>query len=350
MMEDNNSFLVSEELHGPVLAVFVGLEMIVAVFINSCVLMCTLAQPSSLKKPSTIFLTLLIISNLIIVIFFMPFTVISAATGEWIFGRTDQQKQALCEFVGYMFGLSVGFSTHTLALISVDRCIFIVRPLLYIKYMKVKTALLILTCLIPVLALLNSTTFFGLGTIRFSESVSSCLPLWADNMNYVLFFSLLSIIPYTTIAITSVWTFVHTRNYFKRRQKSDKNTQKFYRGHDPQHEHVYSRKIHNLIGLFGSLLIVHLISLVPYITVSIIGFIIGYDNVPDYVYASVFVLYLLHTITNTIVQAYFRQEIRKVIIAIGKKLVCSLCGIVSSHDTSDEMPSNMSAKTNNTTI
>ena len=61
---------------------------------------------------------------------------LTAAVGEWIFGKTAREKQAVCEFVGFMFGLCVGYSTHTLALISFDRFLFIVKPLLYIKYMK----------------------------------------------------------------------------------------------------------------------------------------------------------------------------------------------------------------------
>ena len=93
---------------------------------------------------------------------------------------------------------------------------------------------------------------------------------------------------------------------------------------------AYNHKVCNLIGIFGSLLIAHLVSLSPYITASIIGFIVGYDNVPSPVYATALVLYLLNTITISLIQAYFRPELRKILIRIW--YVMSFCGGESEED------------------
>uniref|UniRef100_A0A1X7TN64 G-protein coupled receptors family 1 profile domain-containing protein n=1 Tax=Amphimedon queenslandica TaxID=400682 RepID=A0A1X7TN64_AMPQE len=96
---ENSDFTIADDINGPALAVVVGLEFLISLVINIGVLMATFAQPSSLKKPSTIFLSFLVGANLIMTLFFMPFTIISAAAGEWIFGSTYSQKTAVCTFV-----------------------------------------------------------------------------------------------------------------------------------------------------------------------------------------------------------------------------------------------------------
>ena len=323
-------YVIYDDLNGPSLAVAVGLEFLISLVINSGVLLATFTQPSSLKKPATIFLSFLVGANLILTIFFMPFTVISAAMSEWIFGSTDPQKQVVCQAVGFMFALSVGLSTYTLALISVDRFLFIVKPLLYIRFMNAKVALIIVACLYPLIILANVTPFFGFGSFEYSRSTSSCLPLWLGNSDYVLYFSLASIIPYSTIIITSVWTFVYTRQFLQRRRESNKSSYPFNNEQEKMRDSAYNHKVCNLIGIFGSLLIAHLVSLSPYITASIIGFIVGYDNVPSPVYATALVLYLLNAITISLIQAYFRPELRKILIRIW--YVMSFCGRQSEED------------------
>ena len=154
-------YVISDELNGPAFAVVVGIEMILTLLTNLTIFMFTLYQWKSLKQPSIIFLTGLVLANLIMAIFFMPFTVITAAVGEWIFGKTAREKQAVCKFVGFMFGLSVGSSTFILALISFDRFLFIVKPLLYIKYMKTWTSVFILSTLWVILAFLCTTPWYG---------------------------------------------------------------------------------------------------------------------------------------------------------------------------------------------
>ena len=316
--EDSN-FTIADDINGPALAVVVGLEFLISLVINSGVLLVTFAQPSSLKKPSTIFLSFLVGDNLIMILFFMPFTVISAATGEWIFGSTDSQKQAVCTFVGFMFSLSVGFSTHTFALISFDRFLFIVKPLVYIKYMNQRLALVIIACLYPVIILLNLTPLFGLGALEFSSRVSSCVPIWSGHTDYVLYFSLVSIIPYSTIIITSLWTIIHMNKFFKRNLEMSLNMT-LTEEQKQSRQSAYNYRICNLVGIFGALFTVYTISLIPYVCISVIGIIVDFDIVPNAVYAAVLCFYLLHTITIPQVQAYFRPELRKFFKAFWKKI------------------------------
>ena len=314
-----SGFAISDELNGPAFVVVVGIEMILALLTNLTIFFFTLYQWKSLKQPSIIFLTGLVLANLVMAIFFMPFTVITAAVGEWIFGKTVREKQTVGEFVGFMLGLSFKYSTHTLALISFDRFLFIVKPLLYIKYMKTWRAVVVISTLWVILTVLNTTPWYGLSQFEFAPRICSFFPNFIRN--YVIYFSLISIIPYTTIIVTSTWTFIHTKRFITRRHNENMVASLSIERQELR-QTIYNRKIYNLIGIFGTLLIVHLVSLAPYIIVSIVGLIVGFRNIPTIVLASTLVLYLLHSFTTAVVQSYFRQDLRHMFQKLMKRMCC----------------------------
>ena len=311
-----SSFAISDELNGPALAVVVGIEMILALLTNLTIFIFTLYHWKSLKQPSIIFLTGLVLANLMMAIFVMPFTVITAAVGEWIFGKTVREKQAVCEFVGFVLGLSFEYSKHTLALISFDRFLFIVKPLLYIKYMKRWRAVVIISTLWVIITFLCTTPWYGLGQFVFVPPICICLPNWN-----VIYFLLITIIPYTTIIVTSTWTFIHTKRFVKRRHNENMVASLSVERQELR-QTIYNRKIYNLIGIFGTLLVVHLVSLAPYIIVNIVRHIVGFRNIPPVVLASTVVFYLLHSFTNAVVQSYFRQDLRHNFIIAMKRMCC----------------------------
>ena len=138
-MEDTN-FTLSEDINGPLLATAIGIEMVTGFITNSFVLILTLCYLKAWKQPSTIFLTNMLLTNLITVLLVMPFSVITCATGEWIFGNTINQKVAVCKFSAYISSYSVVAITLSLVLLSFDRFFFIVKALQHEKYMKVNKA------------------------------------------------------------------------------------------------------------------------------------------------------------------------------------------------------------------
>ena len=279
-------YVTNDDLNGPAFAVVIGIEMILTLLTNLTIFIFTLYQWKSLKQPSIIFLTGLVLANLMMAIFFMPFTVITAAVGEWIFGKTVREKQAVCEFVGFMFGLSVGYSTHTLALISFDRFLFIVKPLLYIKYMKTWRAVVIISTLWVILTVLNTTPWYGLGQFKVLPYICSCFPEFTRP--YLIYFSFVSIIPYATITVTSTWTFfilndssqdVTMKTWLLLCQLKDKSSDRHLK-------------------------------------------LVKFRNVPPVVLASTLVFYLLHTFTNAVVQSYFRQDLILMFIIAMKRMRC----------------------------
>ena len=79
--------------------------------------------------------------NLLMTVLYMPLMVVASAAGEWIIGQSDNERDILCQITAFVFAYTVGVSIHTLAAISFDRFLSIVKPHHHRKYMTWKVAL-----------------------------------------------------------------------------------------------------------------------------------------------------------------------------------------------------------------
>ena len=133
---------LDESIQGPIIATFVGIEFILSFLSNLFILTYSLIHArQSLNNSSTIFLFNLSLSNLFLTVFYMLFYVISSGAEEWIFGNTDFIRNILCQFHGFIFGYTTSISLSTLAIISIDRFLNIVKPHLHQKFLTYKVAL-----------------------------------------------------------------------------------------------------------------------------------------------------------------------------------------------------------------
>ena len=58
------------------------------------------------------------------------------------------------------------------------------------------------------------------------------------------------------------------------------------------------------------LLIFSVVTFSPYIITSLVGLIVGLENVPSDIYTTALILFLLNNVTNSIIQSYFRRDLR----------------------------------------
>ena len=61
------------------------------------------------------------------------------------------------------------------------------------------------------------------------------------------------------------------------------------------------------------LLLFNILTLSPFVIVSIVGPIIGLDRIPHQIYAAILVLFLFSNVTNPIIQVYFRKDLYDII-------------------------------------
>ena len=310
-MPVNESFyILDEDINGPVFTVAVGIELMLALVPNLFIVLYTLCHHKVLEQPSMIFLTGLALVSLLVTVLFLPFTVITAAAGEWIFGQTAEQKDGMCQFVGFVFSLTMTLTFHMLALLSIDRFLFITKPLVYRNYMRpwVAFALVVTAWILGILQ--NIAPFIGLGRNNYSGSVASCLPpLW--NSLFLIYHTILTLVPVAIIAVTTLWMFCFTCT-FLRQDKNLRLTSMTMSTHQVECNHIYSKKFCRLFGIFGMLMASLIASIVPLI---LAGVSVGLEhNIPSQVYAIAFVIYFASNIAYPTIQIYFRRDLCNAIV------------------------------------
>ena len=298
-MEDN--FTLYDDINGPAVAAVLTVEMILALIANGVVLSITLYQRKSLKQPSTIFFTSLILAHLVLNLLYIPFIIIALAAGEWIFGSTDEEKRRTCTFAAFTFWYSSLVLVMTVVAISFDRFLFIVKPHLHKWFMRPWVALTLTIAIWILSAVLSFVHVFGFHLYCLSSSV--------DGFGFDIYITLLLVIIFGIIFITSLWTFCFTRRFFK--------DQSVIAG-----ESVYASKKKRLFGIFGSMLLIYGICFVPPVLCLFLSMFI---DVPLWFYIMAHICFLFITVANPVIQSYFRPEIKSVLVSCCPIHFCICC-------------------------
>ena len=300
ILQDNKNFTLSEDINGPVLSAFVGLVMVTGFVANLFVIIVTFCHPKSLKQSSTVFLTSLLLADLVLVVFVMPFSVISTASGEWIFGQSTEQKYGVCQFVGIMFWYGDILIVMTLALISVDRFLFIVKPFFHKKYIKPRTAVVTVLIVWISCAVLSTAPIFkiGIGQFAYGVSMGVCVPIFEGNPGFLAYGLCIFVSVISCIVITTILTYCYVSNFFA----NDEN--RFTTSS------AYTNRQRKLTGVFGILLIANAVCFFPSIVVGALATAL---TLPRQLYAATFVCFLFATVANPLIQSFFRPDIKNTI-------------------------------------
>ena len=288
----DNNFTATGDINGPALATAFAIEAVVAFIANSIVLAITIYQRKSWKQPSTIFFTSLIMSNLVSVLVYLPMTTIAIGAGEWIFGSTLKEKEETCIIAGLIFWFNAYVTTATLAAISFDRFLFIVKPHLHKRFMRPWVALTITIAIWLLFVLLYTLPLLGLGEYMHTFISGFCVTLLSSKalVGFLITLFTLFII---VIAVTSIWTF-----YFTCRFVSGKSA--------TAGESLNTTRKRRLFVIFGSMLIYTLC----YAPSVIIDNLSSKIQIPEAVYATNMFTFQFITIASPLIQAYFQLDIK----------------------------------------
>ena len=300
-----NNFTFTGTFNAAAVAVVLSVEMIIALIANGIVLLITITQRKSWKQSSTIFFTSLILAHLVMALLYMPFDIIRFAAGEWIIGSTDEEKRGTCYFLLFIYWYTVLVISMTVAAISFDRFLFIVKPHLHKRFMRTWVALTITIIIWILSAVLVIVQNFGFDL----QLLFDFCAINSGSIGRIVYLIFLFVVIVGIIVVTSVWTFCFTCHFI--------NNQSVTAG-----ESVYASRKKRLFGIFGSMLIVYIICFIP----GIIYFILDlFIEVPEEYGLVATVCFLFITIANPIIQAYFRPEIKSVLLSRCPLLSACLC-------------------------
>ena len=249
-------------------------------------------------------------------------SLVSEAAQEFVFGHTDFIRCHLCEFLGFMLLLWVACSLHSLAALSVDRFVLLARPLRYKNYFNWKRATLIVIGCWVISILIAFPPLAGFGQYEFNTVFANCQPRWTGKSNgiphiyYVLFVGVEAIIPILILTVTNVWTYKIVSGALRKKFKKKKSFRSAPKSEEEQKREVeenrdYRHKQRQLVKVFGALLIAHIISWTPTLTIMIIALAMGAASLPAKVYIFGWISYLSNPVLHPIIESFFIKSLRR---------------------------------------
>ncbi len=150
--------------------------------------------------------------------------------------------------------------------------------------------------------------------------IGGCCVIYEGSILSISIHAIEAVIPLGLIGVTSVWTFVFTRGFLR---KNLKRTQKALNKEQVvEQKLIYSIQIKNLVGIFGSLLLLTGLSWSPFFIILSVGLRIGFESIPAPVFATGLIIFLTSNVTGPIVQIYFRKDLQDTL-----KKMLSRCSI-----------------------
>ena len=219
MNNSGNVTLEKEQTSGTpavvvVQGVFLAMVMAVGAIANSFICRCILSH-RSLRTITNSFIFNLAATDFLLSVLCMPFALVSAIAGIWVFG------EVMCVLTGFLLSVLCITSILTLALVAIDRYLAICRPLKYCTLITHRTSLAMIVyvwmqasvcAIMPVLG-------WGEGYVFVAEE-SICRPSFGkpsvDNGYTIFLFLTCFVAPFSVIAFTYVSILSTASRQFRR--------------------------------------------------------------------------------------------------------------------------------------
>ena len=297
---------------GPAIAFFESLIFCVAVGWNLFIVITYILKYKLLKEPANIFLFSLAITDILICVLVVPFTIVSAAAGEFLIGNNDIGRCIACSTQGFFYILFTILSIHLLAMLSIDRFILLSKPLTYRKYRKPHLAVASVIFVCIWCFLFSIPPAFGFGEWEFNRNFGLCLPRWSpiNNLYYMAVVILESLIPIILLLVMNIWTYKIISVFLKRKLVRRKSIRSRSQGGIDSDDISHQQQQRQLVKVFGALFIANIITWTPTVIIFTSVIITGGDNIPDWTYIIGWLTYLTNPMIHPILEAFFIKELR----------------------------------------
>ena len=284
--------------------IILALTLVIGIITNPFIIVYTFCHPKSLRNSSIIFLLGSSFANMIALVSLIPVQIVVTAAEEWVFGSTTSEKELACAVVAYFSSISFKTASYSLATISMDRFVFLVKPLVHKRYFKPVSSAVALA-VIMVFLTVHQAVVIGLSGAGFGRGVLLCHPVMVHPIVRVIDM-IVTAAPAIVIAVTTVWTFISTHRFIRNDHQQRVEAIGTQQEAIEIENDLYTRRIKNLFGIFSLLLISQILSILP--TASVV---IASANVPFprwYYFVAVLFNYF-GCISNPAIQCYFRKDL-----------------------------------------
>ena len=304
----------------PYVATIEALLFLIGFLWNAFVLVSYSLKRKLLKEPANIYLFNLALIDILLCIFITLMSVVSEATGEFIFGASDFVRCNYCEFLGVLLHTFISLSLHTVTALSVDRFILLSQPVRYKSIFNWKKALVLQISLWVISILISVPPLFGFGEYEYNVVLASCNARWTgessrgiENIHYVAFFGVEAIIPIIILTVTNVWVVKIVKRFLKQRIARQRTYRGTNNSHKIKEEKKYQHQQNQLVKVFGALFIAHIVCWTPVLTVMFVALGIGANNIPLELFLAIWLIYLTIPVIHPILESFFIKDLRHVL-------------------------------------
>ena len=270
------------------------------------------------RQPTESLLLSLAVSDFLTCIFTLPMVIVSGFAGDFIFGESDYVRCKVCQSGITLIGLSA-FSLHVLALISIDRFIYIKLPLRYHKIITKKVIVFSLASVSILSVLLAIPPLFGFGDIWYNLKIFTCSPRFehktflTKNIHYMLMVIGEGMVPLSVLLVTNIWVlFIAQKNirkiYNTRKSIGEDTFNKTIRNRLSQEKH---HKQIQLMRVFGAIFISNIITWSPIVIRVLNAYAQGSDNFDLWNSFIIIVSITSHSVVHPLIEATLLPDIRR---------------------------------------
>ena len=283
-------------------------------------------------QPAIMLLLNLVLTDILMLTTNLPLITVTGIAGEYLFGSTDKVRCQFCSAGFFSAVILIIDSIFVVALMALDRFLFIYKPLEYERKATPRRTLVA----IGVIAMLS----FAIGlfsyvipeAINFKPSTLCCTP---NNLNpvYIILVITVSCIALTVIIVCNIWViYIVLKNinmvYKVRRSLCNKEKESYSQSQSGILRKKSHKKQLHLFRVFGGLLLSNTIALVPIILVEMTRL---FSTPPIPIYSLAHILFLSQIAVHPILETTLISDVRKPL----KKMVT--CGLIKENNSAVTM-------------
>ena len=314
--------------NGYAVAVIVSLFLLLGLPWNLFVV-CAIIKKRLYSQPVITLMLNLAITNLLLYILVMPFNIVTGIAGEYVFGETDLVRCRVCQ-TGVAVIMLPGVTVNTLCLMSIDRFIYLKKPLRYAEIVTPRRTLAAIISAWLLCIAISIPPLVGFGEIRFAYVAATCAPLFvgsthiAPNYYYMLLLLAVGIVPIITLITLYFWIMCIVRNsliWKLRRSALNGDTAR----DQSERQNTLNKK---QLKMFGVIFTANLVTWLPIIVVVLAAAILGSGGVPAVVYSIAYLLYLSETVIHAVLSALFIPQLKTIVSEVIALIRSKLVGIL----------------------
>ena len=264
-------------------------------------------------NPSVLLLLNIVSTDLMLCLLVMPFSIISGFAGEYIFGNSDYARCQVCKF-NFIVILLIIEGILTLLLSTIDRLIYLKKPLRYHSLITTKRIIIAIPITWIGGLILSLPPLFEFGMIGYEiKAFGICILMFngastvAPNFVYIILITALMLPCVIAIMIINIWTvcIIRKKTLLKIQRTIDSTNQT-----TSGRKHLTLKQQFTIARVFIAINITNIISWTPFIVLLVVRASLRSRPLSPGLASVGFLLFLTQPVLHPILQGFLVGKVR----------------------------------------